>query len=139
MRRSSRRRAASVCATCSSAPRSGSRGATPTVPIDAIGSLGESPLDQGEIWEASLDGPVPTQARLSQESDLAWPVAAPEGRAIYALREGRLVAFERGRSAQPVACALQWRKLLGVTPEGEVAGLIADGASTTLALFSPQP
>jgi hypothetical protein len=46
--------------------------------FEAIGSLGESPVTDGEVWEASLDaaGRVVDRKRIGQAGDLSWPVRA---------------------------------------------------------------
>jgi hypothetical protein len=107
------------------------------ITFDAIGSLGDSPVERGEIWRASFagEGAAPQRQRVGTDGDLRWPVAAAGG-IVYALRGSQLVTVTQEGSARPVACSLRWRKLLGVTAEAGVAGLVAHEGATVPAVFA---
>lgn len=89
---------------------------------ELLGSLGESGVDAGEIWEYRLaDG---HRQRMSRNADLAWPVRRPDG-TIVALQDRSVVQLDaEGAISGRVGPMADWKKLLGVSPNGEIFGII---------------
>lgn len=79
--------------------------------------------ERGEVWISNLQ--TETRSRVGTAQDLAWPVLAPDGATVFALRAGRLLRIDGAGAEVPVGTEANWRKLLGVTPEGIVLGLVA--------------
>ena len=97
------------------------------ITLDAVGSLGDSVVEAGQLWEARLgaDGTVTERRRVGQLDDLQWPVAAGDG--YYALRLGRLLRLDaQGALAAEIDGGASWLKLLGVAGDGRLLGLIRD-------------
>src|ERR1700722_5210515 len=53
-----------------------------------IGSLGGE-IDRGQVWVSSWSSGE--QKRIVEPDDLSWPVMAPDGHFVFALREFQLV------------------------------------------------
>lgn len=103
--------------------------------LRSIGNLSESG-GGGEVWIAELA--TGHAHRINTPAPLAWPVLAPDGRTIFALRAGQLVRLSiEGGTAAPVARGVRWRKLLGVGADNTVLGFVADGAQVRAALLTP--
>ena len=67
-----------------------------------------------------------SRSRLGAAGDLSWPVLAPDGTTVFALRGRQLVRF--GVSVPndaPVGPEADWLKLMGVGPDGVVLGFMA--------------
>lgn len=97
------------------------------ITLDAVGSLGDSVVDAGQLWEAQLgaDGEVIERRRIGELDDLQWPVASGDG--YYALRLGRLLRLDaQGALSAEIDSGASWLKLLGVTEDGRLLGLIRD-------------
>jgi hypothetical protein len=89
-----------------------------------IGSLGEGGATQGRIFVALLGTQAQTAHPLSADSDLSWPVMAPDG-TVYALRVGRLGRLGPSGKFIPVGSKQErWMKLIGVGSDGSVLGLM---------------
>ena len=75
----------------------------------------------GSVWR--VDVRTGERQRIGNAADLAWPVPSPDGTAVYALRGRQVVriAVADGRET-PVGAPADWRKLLGVLPDGTVLG-----------------
>jgi hypothetical protein len=89
-----------------------------------IGSLASGP-SSGEVWR--FDRRNGQRHRIGSAVDLAWPAPSPDGSFVYALRGRQVfrIAVSDGRET-PVGAPADWRKLLGVLPDGIVIGLIDD-------------
>ena len=100
----------------------------------AVGSLGGSP-DAGEVWIVDLnDG---SQRRVGG-TDLMWPVLAPDGDAIFAVRDGDVVRFGlSGGDEVPVENSADWRKLIGVMQDGSILGIVEGSPRARPALIKP--
>jgi hypothetical protein len=63
---------------------------------------------------------------LGAAGDLSWPVLAPDGATVFALRGRQLVRFTvSGSGETPIGPEADWRKLIGVDPDGAVLGFVA--------------
>jgi hypothetical protein len=100
-----------------------------------IGSLASGP-SSGELWR--FDKQTGQRRRIGAAADLSWPAPAPDGSAVYALRGRQVVriAVSDGRET-PIGAPADWRKLLGVLPDGMVIGLIDDDPFARPALLGP--
>jgi hypothetical protein len=79
--------------------------------------------DRGEIWTFDLRSGQ--RSRIGTGGDLAWPVLAPDGTTVYALRGNQLVRFDDSGSGTVAAIVeTGWRKLLGVRQDGAVIGFV---------------
>ena len=89
-----------------------------------IGSLASGPA-AGEVWQ--FDKRTGQRRRIGATADLSWPAPSPDGSAVYALRGRQVVriAISDGQET-PVGAPADWRKLLGVLPDGMIIGLIDD-------------
>jgi hypothetical protein len=89
-----------------------------------VGSLASGPA-VGEIWQ--FDTRTGQRRRIGAAADLSWPAPSPDSTAVYALRGGQVVrvAISDGQEA-PVGAPADWRKLLGVLPDGMIIGLVDD-------------
>lgn len=89
-----------------------------------IGSLANGPA-AGEIWQ--FEKRTGERRRISATTDLAWPAPSPDRAAVYALRGRQVVrvAVSDGREI-PIGEPADWRKLLGVLPDGMIIGLVDD-------------
>jgi hypothetical protein len=90
----------------------------------AIGSLASGPT-AGEIWQ--FDKRTGQRRRISAASDLSSPAPSPDGAAVYALRGRQIVrvAVSDGREVA-IGEPADWRKLIGVLPDGTIIGFVDD-------------
>jgi hypothetical protein len=107
--------------------------------FEAIGSLNETPLVEGQLWEARIDaeGRVRSRRRIGTDSSLAWPVSPPGGDKIWALQAGHLVSVAADGSIAKPADDTRWCKLLGATSAGQVLGFVAAKPQAVPAIFTP--
>jgi hypothetical protein len=94
--------------------------------LEQIGSLGSSDVEAGELWAADLDAagmPGPAR-RVGQTTDLSWPVANDD--VYFALQSGRLVDASASEPAPVGDATVRWLKLLGVTEDGTLLGIVHD-------------
>jgi hypothetical protein len=89
-----------------------------------VGSLASGPA-AGEVWQ--FDKRTGQRLRIGSRVDLSWPALSPDGSTVYALRGKQVVRIgvSSGEEAS-VGAPADWRKLLGVLPDGMVIGLIDD-------------
>ncbi len=95
--------------------------------FEAIGSLGDSVVESGQLWSVELDSTgKPFKARrIGKQNNLAWPVGRPEGKIIYALQKNQIVRFNaEDQSTEFVDTDPHWVKLLGVNQDGAILGMI---------------
>ncbi len=93
----------------------------------SIASLGDGAVHAGELWSVQIDasGTPSERKRLGSLSNLSWPVAHPNGSIIYALQNNKLVRLINNyNDAEVVNKSVNWIKLLGVTEDGTILGLI---------------
>jgi len=89
-----------------------------------IGSLGGG-ATAGAIWR--LDLRSGERRRIGGTANLAWPVPSPDGTAVYALRGRQVLRITIADGAEtPIGAPADWRKLLGVLPDGTLLGFIED-------------
>jgi hypothetical protein len=109
------------------------------ITLEAIGSLGDSVVDSGELWEVDFDvsGQPSEPKRISAFDDLAWPVVGPDGSTYYALQRGRPVRLNLEGGSLQVLDQNIWSKILGVLKDGTVLGLVSHAGDTRPAMLSP--
>lgn len=110
------------------------------ITLEAIGSLGDSVVDSGELWVVDLDasGRPSEPRRIGALGDLAWPVVGPDGSTYFALQRGRVVRLDaEGGSLQVLDQDTIWSKLLGVREDGTVLGLVRHAGETRPAMLAP--
>jgi hypothetical protein len=75
---------------------------------------------------------------MGSAADLAWPVPSPSGENVFALRGRQVVnvAISDG-SETSVGAPAEWRKLIGVAPDGTVLGFVEDDPRPRPALLAP--
>jgi len=108
------------------------------ITFDAIGALGDSVVDSGELWVVNLDasGQPSEPGRIGAFDDLAWPVAGPDKSTYYALQQGRGVRIDaEGGALQVLGDGIVWRKLLGVQEDGTILGLVRHAGETRPAML----
>jgi hypothetical protein len=100
-----------------------------------IGSLAGGPT-AGAIWRVDIR--TGQRQRIGTADGLAWPVASADGTVVYALRARQVVRMlvSDGRET-PVGAPADWRKLVGVLPDGTVLGFIEDDPRPHAALLTP--
>ena len=92
--------------------------------FSAVGSLASGP-GAGEIW--LFDKRTGERRRIGAAANLSWPVPSGDASAVYALRDRQVVRLSVSNGEEtPVGAPADWRKLLGVLPDGTIIGLIAD-------------
>lgn len=100
-----------------------------------IGSLAGGPT-AGSVWR--VDVRTGQRQRIGSAADLAWPVPSADGTAVYALRGRQVVrVLVSDGSETPVGEPADWRKLVGVLPDGTVLGFIEDDPRPRPALLAP--
>jgi hypothetical protein len=100
-----------------------------------IGSLGGG-ATSGEIWR--LDLRTGERRRIGNTADLAWPVPSPDGTAVYALRDSQVLRIPiAGGGETPIGAPADWRKLLGILPDGTVLGFVEGEPRPRPALMTP--
>jgi hypothetical protein len=100
-----------------------------------VASLASGPA-AGEVWQ--FDRRTGRRRPIPAKTGLSWPAPSPDGSAVYALRGRQVVriAISNGEEA-PVGAPADWRKLLGVLPDGIVIGLVDDDPFPHAALLAP--
>lgn len=101
--------------------------------FEAIGSLSESAVDNGQVWAVEFDasGTPSEPQRIGSFNNLAWPVASPDGKGIFALQQGQVVALEKdGKSTTVISGKSNWVKLLGVVKDGSILGFVEKDAAS---------
>jgi hypothetical protein len=100
-----------------------------------IGSLAGG-ATTGAIWQVDIR--TGERRRISHAANLAWPVPSPDRSTVYALRSGHLVRITVADGAEaPAGTPPNWRKLLGVLPDGTVLGFVDDDPRPRPALLAP--
>jgi hypothetical protein len=108
------------------------------VTFEAIGSLGESVVDYGQIWSVELDasGKPSKPSQISTATNLAWPVLGLKGKTIYAIQQDRIVQLsDDGQLVKVLDNQKQWIKLFGVTEIGAVLGMLYEDGESRLAIL----
>jgi hypothetical protein len=99
-----------------------------------IGSLASGP-EAGEIWK--LDKRTGKRRRIGEAADLSWPAPSPDGTAVYALRGAQVICIVVADGSEtPVGSPAEWRKLLGVLPDGVIIGFVEEEPFPRPALLS---
>ncbi len=109
------------------------------VTFEAIGSLGESVVDYGQIWAVELDdtGKPSEPRRIGKASNLSWPILDPKDQTIYALQQDQIVQLsDDGQIFKVIDNQKQWTKLLGVTEQGVILGMVYDNDESRQALLN---
>lgn len=108
------------------------------VTFEALGSLGESALDYGQLWAVDIDNsqkPLKPR-RVGSVNDLSWPVAGSDGISIIALQQGKIVRVGKdGHATNILHSESQWNKLIGVNEEGTIFGFVYDDGKIKPALL----
>ena len=108
------------------------------VTFAALGSLGDSALDYGQLWAVDMDNsqkPLKPR-RVGRVDDLSWPVAGPDGVSIIALQQGKIVRVGKdGHTTENLHSESQWNKLIGVNEEGTIFGFVYDNSDIKPALL----
>ena len=101
-----------------------------------IGSLGSGTDTTGAVWRIDLrDG---ASRRIGNADDLAWPVASPDGLAVFAVRKRQVVRIAIADGSEtPVGAPADWRTLLGVAPDGSVLGVVEGDPWPRQAMLAP--
>lgn len=110
------------------------------VTLERIGSLGDSVVEHGQIWIVPLDqtGAPGASQRIETETPLAWPVAGTTGQGLYALQEHQIVKVSlKGQITHVEQEAHTWVKLLGVTDQGAVLGIVVMEGHRIPAVWNP--
>ena len=90
----------------------------------------------GAVWR--VDVQTGERQRIGHVTDLAWPVLSPDGTGVYALRGRQVIRMEVADGREiPVGVPADWRKLLGVLPDGTVLGFVEDDPRPRPALLAP--
>jgi hypothetical protein len=99
-----------------------------------IGSLAGGPT-AGAVWRVDIR--TGERERIGKATDLAWPVPSTDGTAVYALRGRQVVRIlvSDGKET-PLGAPADWRKLVGVLPDGTVLGFIEDAPRPRPALLA---
>jgi hypothetical protein len=108
------------------------------VTFEAIGSLGESVVDYGQIWSVVLDasGKPSKPSQIGTVTNLAWPVLGLKGKTIYAIQQDRIVQLsDDGQMVKVLDNQKQWIKLFGVTEIGAVLGMLYEDGESRLAIL----
>jgi hypothetical protein len=102
----------------------------------SIGGLGSGTDATGAVWRVDVrDG---ASRRIGNADDLAWPVASPDGLAVFALRKGQIVRIAIGDGSEtPVGAPAEWRTLLGVAPDGTVLAVVESDPWPRQAMLGP--
>jgi hypothetical protein len=99
-----------------------------------IGSLAGGPT-AGSVWRVDIR--TGQRQRIGNADGLAWPVPSPDGTAVYALRWRQVVRIVvAGGGETAVGAPADWRKLVGVLPDGTVLGFIEDDPRPRAALLA---
>lgn len=99
-----------------------------------IGSLAGGPT-AGSVWRVDLRSGQ--RQRIGNAADLAWPVSSTDGIAVYALRGRQVVRIIVADGSETrLGAPADWRKLVGVLPDGTVLGFIEDDPRPRPALLA---
>lgn len=109
------------------------------ITLEAIGSLGDSVVDSGELWAVDFDisGEPAEARRIGTFDDLAWPVVGRDASTYYALQNGRPVRLDLNSGSLRVLDQDIWSKLLGVLEDGTILGLVNQAGETRPAALPP--
>jgi hypothetical protein len=101
-----------------------------------IGSLGGGTEAGGAVWRVDIrNGEA---RRIGRAADLTWPVSSPDGLAVFALRGRQMVKITGSDGSETlIGAPANWRKLIGVAPDGTVLGFVEDDPRPRPALLGP--
>lgn len=100
-----------------------------------IGSLSGGPT-AGIVWRVDIR--TGGRQRIGNAANLAWPVPSADGTAVYALQGRQVVRISVSDGLEtPIGAPADWRKLLGVLPDGTVLGFVEDDPRPRPALLAP--
>lgn len=100
-----------------------------------IGSLAGGD-ETGSVWRVNLH--TGEKQRIGSSSDLAWPVPSSDGTAVYALQGNQVVRMVAADGHEtPFGTPANWRKLIGVLPDGTVLGFVEDDPRPRPAFLAP--
>ena len=100
-----------------------------------IGSLAGGD-ETGAVWRVDLR--TGEKRRIGVSSDLAWPVPSFDGAAVFALQGRQVVRISvTSGHESPFGLPADWRKLVGVLPDGTVLGFVEDDPRPRPAFLVP--
>jgi len=107
--------------------------------FEYVGALGEGRAEAGQVWVADVDGTrrIGTAHALDPSTNLSWPVFAPDG-SLYALQSGRVVHLSDRKKVVLANSQQSWVKLIGVSPDGSILGIVDDPPFGKTAILSPK-
>jgi len=92
--------------------------------------------EPGQVWIMELG--TGQQIRVGAADGLTWPVLAPDGQTVYALRGHQLVRFGlSGGTETTIVAQADWRKLVGVVDDGTVLAFVAGVPRAHPAMIMP--
>ena len=101
-----------------------------------IGSLGGGTESTGVVWRVDIRNGE--DRRIGIAGGFAWPVPLSNGQAVFALRDRQVVRISVNDGSETlVGAPAEWRKLLGVVPDGTVLGFVEDDPRPRPALLEP--
>jgi hypothetical protein len=101
-----------------------------------IGSLGGGTESTGVVWRVDIRNGE--DRRLGIAGGFVWPVPSPNGLAVFALRDRQVVRIAVSDGSETlVGAPAEWRKLIGVAPDGTVLGFVEDDPRPRPALLEP--
>jgi len=104
--------------------------------LNGIGSLAGGTESSGAIWQVDLR--TGETQRIGSAADLAWPVPSPNGQVVIALRGKQVVTIAVGDGRETsLGPPAEWRKLIGVAPDGTVLGFLEGAPRPHPALLAP--
>ncbi len=92
--------------------------------FEYVGALGEGRTEAGQVWVADIDG----TRRIGT-------ARAPDG-SLYALQSGRVVHLKDGKRGVIANSQRSWVKLIGVSPDGSILGIVDDPPFGKAAILS---
>src|SRR5262249_18486721 len=79
-----------------------------------------------------------TKRRIGVSGDLAWPVPSFDGATVFALQGRQVVRILVTNGLEsPLGAPADWRKLVGVLPDGTILGFVEDDPRPRPALLAP--
>ena len=90
---------------------------------------------RGAVWR--LDLASGNKHRIGTTDTLSWPVGAAGEGPVFALHGRQLVRLAADGTEAPAGDGGEWRKLLGVLPDGRVLGFVMGEPRARPALLSP--
>ena len=108
------------------------------ITFEAIGSLAGGDEEGGQLWLAEIgnSGTLNAPERISEFTDLNWPVIGPDNTTIYALQNKQIIKLNRkGELLNVYSSNYPWVKLIGVNKDNSVLGLIMDDSKTKPAML----